>query len=270
MTEACRQQLLHAIVDFRDGQFDPGHGLLRTSGDAGGAGCESLHYALALLETAERSRVGRAEAILHTVIDNLIRSLRHPSGIPDVAPATLADAGMMLLLVWHRHHRRLSTPLSRRLAETIPEIALRIRKKTSSARDLFVLLATGKLCPDDTLIRDALARLPDLRPKLRLTPFPADDFTENLIALHATENHVNHPETLAPVETLLVHAWEQITEYPDNPPAPPLPLPLAILRHRITFGATPLSLPTPLPVHHLPELLLSLVVSPRLPDAIPT
>jgi hypothetical protein len=273
MTEARRQQLLHAIVDTWDRVFDSDCGLLRASGNTATgavvAGYESLRYALALLETAERSRVGRAEAILHTVLDGVTRSLGQSSGKPDVAPEALTDVGMILLLVWHRHRRRLSAPLSQRLTGTIPAVALRIRENTPSARELFILLATGEMYFDDTLIRDALVRLPDLRPKLRLMPSPANDFSANLIALYAIENHVRHPDALRHTKALLVHAWQQIAFRHRGAEAPAPPAPIAVLANRITFGAAGGAfLSAAGATCDCSDLLLSLVVNPWLPNEI--
>ncbi|AHF91197.1 hypothetical protein OPIT5_14230 [Opitutaceae bacterium TAV5] len=262
MTEGHRQELLHAIVDNWDRTFDPGSCLLQTGDAADATAYESIHYALALLETAERSRVGRAEAILGRILDRQAYLRRIASSTP-VDPASL---GMILLLVWHQHHRRLSTPLCQHVTETIRDTAGLACKDAVDTRGIFVLIAAGEMSFDSSLIHNGLARLRDLR----LTPSPADDFAANLIALHAIENHVRHPDALVLTEKLLVRTWRQIAQRPSgNPLCLPNGLsPLAVLFSRITCGAARIDLPVRLSPRRKSGWLLSLIVNPRLPDDI--
>ncbi|MET0263519.1 MAG: hypothetical protein ABW223_11515, partial [Rariglobus sp.] len=101
ITDEHRRNHLDRLVEAWDRIFDPEIVGLRHAGRKSPRGIappceESLHYALALLEMAERSRQGRAEAIIHRLVDG---------------PAPAGFGALTLSLIWHRHRRRLPSAL---------------------------------------------------------------------------------------------------------------------------------------------------------------
>lgn len=109
MSEFARRRGLQLIVDHGDERFDPDLGLLlparaSSTADRGGALVESAHYALALLELAEFSRQGRAEAIIDRIIETDTSGKR-----------TEPFLALALFSIRARHRRRLSVDLVGRL-----------------------------------------------------------------------------------------------------------------------------------------------------------
>ena len=110
MLEHIRRKRVAEIVECGDRCFDPSSGLLHLPSDAAACPVSSsaeaavLCYALGLLELAERSRQGRAEAI----IARAVRERPHPAR---EGGGTVA-AAMALLLIWHRHRRILPAGVS--------------------------------------------------------------------------------------------------------------------------------------------------------------
>ncbi|WP_043586404.1 hypothetical protein [Geminisphaera colitermitum] len=219
MTEARRQQLLHAIVDVWDRQFDPSTGLLPPPATLS---C-NLHYAFALLETAERPRMGRAEA--------LISRITHAILLPPPPPSA---TGFPLALIWHRHRMRLVPALQELISSTLQHFASTLRQRSSrdlDALDVFVMLSVAEFTFDSVMLAQALDQFDQLG---RLIAAPAspltsdgtrtrhahiaagDHWTPILIALHLMENHVRHPAVLERIEALHNSAWKQLRSLPPD------------------------------------------------------
>ncbi|AHF94391.1 hypothetical protein OPIT5_14260 [Opitutaceae bacterium TAV5] len=255
MTESRRQQLLHAIVDAWDHQFDPGTGLLPPPASLS---C-NLYYALALLETAERSRMGRAEALVRRIASSQPPSAAHACG----------DIGVPLLLIWHRHHLRLSSSLQPLIIDTLrqtasapPDAANRAIPPTpASAAAIFIQLAVAELTYDAPLLASALPRFQQLCDALENGRAPAPPaFADFLLILHTMENHLQSPGIAARLVPVLLRLWDTL----DLSSSLRSPI-LAILIERATPGpvaAGPLEKsPLDIPSLNAAALLHSLTIN---------
>lgn len=196
MIEARRQQLLHAIVDEWDSRFDPEVALLPPPA----AHSENLDYALALLETAERSRMGRAEALIRRVLDRL--------------PGD--ETGFPLLLIWHRHRRRLTPEVAGKIREAICRTAEKLaRRDDARAVDrmafakIFVSLASAEIEDDSRRLGQGRARLDSLaaETKDRAT---VPDAGMALAGLHAIATYVRDPHARWQAGRLLEKIWSDV------------------------------------------------------------
>ncbi|CAM3009991.1 hypothetical protein [Rariglobus hedericola] len=158
ITDEHRRNHLDRLVEAWDGIFDPEivglrHSGLKSPRNPSPACEESLHYALALLEMAERSRQGRAEAIINRLVD------------PSTPPGTGA---LTLSLIWHRHRRRLPSALTEKIALNLEKSATSIRYSDTNRKsavppeainEIFVLLSAARILDDATLRTHAINRL---------------------------------------------------------------------------------------------------------------
>lgn len=224
ITEARRRQYLHEVVEAWDAEFDPEVGVLlragaegrRAQGQATDGACareESMHYAFALLELAERARQGRAEAIMSRVID-----------LP--SPPETEDVALALMLIWHRHRRRLPKILADKIASAIVGAADRIKNIDTVYRasagpgaminDLFVLLSAAKITDSDDWMARALDRLRELQKAFGSTaPFPvkvgSDDVATGLAGLHAISSHISDERVSESVALLSSRFWQEVS-----------------------------------------------------------
>ncbi|EIP97974.1 hypothetical protein OpiT1DRAFT_02424 [Opitutaceae bacterium TAV1] len=264
MIEAHRRELLHAIVSAWDDVYDPGPGLLPS-----GSRYKSLCYALALLELAECSRLGRAEAIVARIIDT--------PGVPSRRIRRQDDErvsiGFTLSLLWHRHHRRLDPALRRRLSPTIVHMVGNIRKlPAGDLAEIFVLHTAAGLTGDDDLSNDVAVCLRDRlhiaqRDRPAATGEDSAGRLRELLMLHAFENHLRHfAPARGAIEVLIDLAWRKIAHRLKRPDDFHEDLALATLLDRATHGAVALRLPPETIDCDPVDLLFALVVIPRIPD----
>lgn len=208
ITDQHRRNHLDSLVEAWDGIFDPEivglrHSIIKSTSPRASNCEESLHYALALLEMAERSRQGRAEAIIN----------RHAEATtPPVASA------LTLSLIWHRHRRRLPPALTGKITLNLGASANRIRsmdtdKNTPSPtaiNEIFVLLSAARILEDETLRTHALTRLNTV---VHHRPLPARvsreasarDLAVALAGLRAIDTYIAGADAPAPTETALLH-----------------------------------------------------------------
>lgn len=237
------------MADHGDRHFDPVTGLLRLP-MAGYRNVhaehlddtprhplrESLAYALVLLELAERSRQGRAETIIDRVLalqETADRGAETfglwPYFLEEPVPAwprpdfNWADFnGMMLLLVWHRHQRRLPADLAERIVAALRRAALCIRRRNVdlnytniAIKGTFVTLSTAEIARDEELLAYAIDRLE----RLRDTVAAAGAFAEynspayaavSLSGLHAIATYVAAPRARELLAPLLARFWDDV------------------------------------------------------------
>lgn len=197
---------------------------------------ESLLYALVLLEMADRSLQGRAEAILAWVIDLQETSdpeaktyglwpyfMEEPVPVWPWPDFNWADFnGTALLFIWHRHRRRLPRPLLARLVEALRRAAVCIRRRNVdlnytniAIKGTFVTLSTAEVTGDAELLAYALDRLE----RLRATVAAAGAFVEynsptyaaiSLTGLHAMETYVRDERARPAVASLLARFWSDV------------------------------------------------------------
>lgn len=224
ITEEHRRHYLHQIVEAWDQVFDPGSGFLCPFGpeprharsaqtEGRHAQEESMHYALALLELAERSRQGRAEAIITRIID-----------LPEASASQ--GLAMTLLLIWHRHRRRLPRALLEKIVLTVVGSARRILAQKpgrsplppgTRINDLFVLLSVAKITDDEDLMSRAVEQLDRLQENFGLAgPLlragDPDDAAAGLAGLHAIDNHISDPRVTERMEVLLSRFWREVAD----------------------------------------------------------
>jgi len=252
MNESRRRQLLQRMAAYGDRNFDPAAGLLRLPMD-GYRNVhaehlddtprhplrESLCYALVLLELADRPLQGRAEAIMERVIalqeaasaDPALRGLwpyflEEPVAAWPWPDLNWADfIGMALLVIWHRHRRRLPARLRARIVESVHRAAgcIRLRNVDLNYTNIaikgsFVTLSAAELTDDRALLDYALDRLA----RLRDTVAEAGAFAEynsptyaavSLAGLHAIAAYAAHPEARELVEPLLARFWDDVARH---------------------------------------------------------
>lgn len=249
MNEARRRQLLQDMADYGDRHFDPAAGLLRLPMDGyrnvhaehlddtlRHPVRESLYYALVLLELADRALQGRAEAIIDHVIalqdvasaKPALRGLwpyflEEPVAVWPWPDLNWADFnGMALLLIWHRHRRRLSAGLRARIVEAVHRAARCIRLRNVdlnytniAIKGCFVTLSAAETTDDRELFDYAIARLE----RLRDTVAANGGFAEynsptyaavSLAGLHAITSYVAHPSARAFAEPLIDRLWNDV------------------------------------------------------------
>lgn len=251
MNEFYRREYLQRMADHGDRHFEPEAGLLRLP--MGGYRNvhsehldetprhpvrESLAYALVLLELAERSLQGRAEAIIARVIG------LQDSGDPRAKTYGLwpyfqeepvakwpwpdfnwADFNAMtLLFVWHRHRRRLGAALVEKITEAIRRASVCIRRRNVdlnytniAIKGTFVTLSAAEVTGDAELLGYAMDRLG----RLRETVMAAGGFVEynsptyaavSLAGLHAMDSYVRDERAHAPVAQLLERFWDDVAD----------------------------------------------------------
>ncbi len=249
MNESRRRQLLQAMADHGDRHFDPSAGLLRLpmtnyrnvhaehlDTTPRHPLRESLYYALVLLELAERSRQGRAETILDRVL--ALQDTRDPEaktfGLwpyfqeepvaawpwPDYNWADFN--GMTLLLIWHRHQRRLPVELAERLVTSLRRAALCIRRRNVdlnytniAIKGTFVTLSTAEITRDEELLTYAMDRLERLRDTVAATGAFAEYNSPtyaavSLAGLHAIATYVASPRARELLAPLLARFWDDV------------------------------------------------------------
>ncbi|EIQ01805.1 hypothetical protein OpiT1DRAFT_00380 [Opitutaceae bacterium TAV1] len=217
MIEARRQQLLHRIVNAWDRVFDPATGCLPSPRTAGKSRCPetlSLHYALALLETSETSRRGRAESVIARVLDRQVHAAL-------IAPLAL----MGLLLIWHRHRRRLMPDLQRRIKDRLlHDGAACVPLPTPARMDEAVIIAwiqiaAAELGDDCERLESAVHQCMELRTVIFPGATPGGEEREAgggdesgmaLAGLHAMAAHIRHPGVLRLVARLRETLWEYV------------------------------------------------------------
>lgn len=238
------------MADHGDRHFDPAAGLLRLP-MTGYRNVhaehldetprhpvrESLSYALVLLELAERSRQGRAETILERVLslqdsaDPAAKTfglwpyfLEEPVSSWPRPDFNWADFnGMTLLLVWHRHQRRLAPELAARLLAALRRAARCIRRRNVdlnytniAIKGTFVTLSTAEITRDEALLAYALDRLERLRDTVAATGAFAEYNSPtyaavSLAGLHAIATYVESPRARGPLAPLLARFWAEIS-----------------------------------------------------------
>lgn len=174
MMEHIRRKRIVEIVECGDRCFAPSSGLLHLPEEGAGGPASSsaeaavLCYALGLLELAERSRQGRAEAIIARAVGDCPAS--SGGGVGMVA------AGMTLLLIWHRHRRILSANVSGgilgRLGRDVPVAAEGggIREgEMGGIPALSMAFAVGGALEDERMMASAL----DALARVRIAPCSA-------------------------------------------------------------------------------------------------
>jgi hypothetical protein len=214
ITDEHRRNHLDRLVEAWDGIFDPEivglrHSGLKSPRNPPPACEESLHYALALLEMAERSRQGRAEAIINRLVD----------------PATPPGAGAPTLpLIWHRHRRRLPSALIEKIALNLVSSATSIRNldtkiKSSAATDaineIFVLLTAARITGDESLRAHAIDRLntpADNHPlAARASKDTAvRDLAVALAGVRAIDTYIAEADSAALIQPALLHFQNEI------------------------------------------------------------
>lgn len=259
MTETRRQQLLHALVDTWDHQFDPITRLL----PAPAGSSDNLHYALALLETAERSRMGRAEALTAHVIATW----------PPSSPAGFA---LPLFTIWQRHRARLSSALQIKIENSFKDTSALPRQPAASpeppstnhllkhADSIFV--AVYQSPPQSA---KALARFNEFADTVE-SIHPGELFPPELIhllfSLHAIESCIQEPDITDRLSAVCHRLWNAL-EHLSSPR--PLAAEMLIERAALTsahsisiedFKRTLQQSP-----RDIPDILQSLVVSLNLP-----
>ena len=251
MNETHRREYLQRMADYGDRNFDPVVGLLQLPMDGyrnvhaehlddtlRHPVRESLSYALVLLEMSDRALQGRAESILTRVVD--LQEASDPDAkefglwpyfLEELVPVwpwpdfNWADFnGMTLLLIWHRHRRRLSAALADRIIEAIRRAAVCIRRRNVdlnytniAIKGTFVTLSAAEVTGDAELLDYAIDRL--LR--LRDTVASAGAFAEynsptyaavSLAGLHAMETYVRDERARSVVTMLLTRFWGEVSE----------------------------------------------------------
>jgi hypothetical protein len=214
ITDEHRRNHLDRQVEAWDGIFDPEIVGLRHSGPKSprnpSPACEeSLHYALALLEMAERSRQGRAEAIINRLVD----------------AATPAGAGALTLsLIWHRHRRRLPSALAEKIALNLGRSANRIRSTDTNGKtaypseainEIFVLLSAARILNDETLRAHAINRLNPTADNRRLPArapkdVTARDLAVTLAGFRAIDTYIAGADAASLIEPALLHFQNEI------------------------------------------------------------
>lgn len=239
------------MADYGHRRFDPAAGLLCLSMDSyrnvhsehldltpRHPVRESLNYALILLELSERSLQGRAEAIIERVLS--LQETADPSALnhglwpyfleepvkawpwPDLNWADFN--AMTLLLIRHRHCRRLGASLLKEIDAAIGRAALCIRRRNVdlnytniAIKGTFVTLSAAEIAGDADLLGYALDRLR----RLRDTVAAAGAFAEynsptyaaiSLAGLHSIASYVAHPEAAALVAPLVERFWSDVSE----------------------------------------------------------
>lgn len=197
------------MVEAWDRIFDPGIVGLRHNGTKSprspASGCEeSLHYALALLEMAERSRQGRAEAIINRLLDS---------------PRPPAAGALTLSLIWHRHRRRLPASLIEKITVSLGKAAHRIRSSDTSSQpdhpsrainEIFVLLSAARILDDEALRSCAIDRFDALAKLACLTAraprgAAARDLAVALAGLRAIDSYIDNSGISAQMGNALLH-----------------------------------------------------------------
>lgn len=249
MNETRRRRLLQAMADHGDRHFDPAAGMLLVP--MGGYRNvhaehlddtprhpvrESLYYALVLLELADRSLQGRAEAIIRRVI--ALQEAGDPAaktyGLwPYFAEAPVASwpwpdfnwadfNGMTLLLIWRRHGRRLSPESGAMIVEAIRRAALCIRRRNVdinytniAIKGTFVTLSAAEVTGDPELLAYAMERLEHLGEAVA----SAGGFAEynsptyaavSLAGLHAIATYVEEARARVLVTPLIERFWRDV------------------------------------------------------------
>ncbi|AHF94068.1 hypothetical protein OPIT5_04425 [Opitutaceae bacterium TAV5] len=261
MTEAVRQSWLHVIVNTWDRAFDPGSGWLCLPGNSrrirehagDGKEVESLYYALALLELADRPRQGRAEAIMARVM-----AWQKTTAIPQAA----RDLGMGLWLIRFRHRTRLPAELRQQLEEACLDAAHLAARTDATAASVFVQLAAAEPGHDDTGMRGLLEDL------MRMVSTASPQETASLlVALHAIESNVRHPLVREQIGPLVVSAWREAARRfgrsgKDRPDAVTTALAMRATQGLAGGAIVP-------EADQLRALLCVLAINLRLPDAFP-
>lgn len=209
ITDEHRRNHLNRLVEAWDLIFDPQIVGLRHSGpkprrNAPACGAESLHYALALLEMAERSRQGRAEAVINRLVE---------------APASRDASALTLALIWHRHRRRLPSALTEKIKFTLGAAANSIHSidtqesltsPAESISGIFVALTAAHIADDTTLHAHAINRLKVLaehaNPPTRAARDAAGrDLAIILAGLRAIDTYIRESGASGPLEAALMH-----------------------------------------------------------------
>lgn len=249
--ESQRQKYLHFMVEHGDRNFDPAAGLLWMSKDTyrnihtehlaatpRHPVRESLYYALVLLELAERSLQGRAETIIGRVID--LQEINDPDlrthGLwPYFLEESVAEwrcpdfnwadfNGMTLLLIRHRHRRRLSAALVARIDSAVARAAVCIRRRNVdlhytniAIKGTFVTLSIAEVAGDAELFAYAINRMERLHEAVEF----AGGFGEynsptyaavSLAGLHAMETYVRDERARAWAASLSRRLWRDVAE----------------------------------------------------------
>lgn len=251
MNESHRRLHLQRMADHGDRFFNPAMGMLRLAmpvhrnvhsehlDDSPRHPVHgSLIYALVLLEMADRALQGRAEAILSRVIDLQETSdpqaktfglwpyfLEEPVPVwpwPDFNGADFN--GTTLLLIWHRHRRRLAPALLGKLVEAIRRAAVCIRRRNVdlnytniAIKGTFVTLSTAEVTGDAELLAYALDRLERLSATVATTGAFAEYNSPtyaaiSLAGLHAMETYVRDERARPLVTSLLTRFWRDVAE----------------------------------------------------------
>lgn len=251
MNEFHRRDHLQRMADHGDRHFDPAAGMLRLPMAAyrnvhsehldetpRHPVRESLNYALVLLEMADRSLQGRAEAILSRVVD--LQETSDPGaktwGLwPYFQEEPVAEwpwpdfnwadfNGMTLLLIWHRHRRRLSAVLAERIVEAIRRAAVCVRRRNVdlnytniAIKGTFVTLSAAEVTGDAELLAYAIDRLERLRETVAATGAFAEYNSPtyaavSLAGLHAMETYVCDVRVRPLLEPLLARFWSDVAE----------------------------------------------------------
>ena len=199
---------------------------------------ESLYYALVLLELADRSLQGRAEAVIRRVI--ALQETGDPQAkTHGLWPYFLEDPvsswpwpdfnwadfnGMTLLLIRQRHGRRLPAPLVGEIERAIMRAAICIRRRNVNLnytniaiKGTFVALSAAEMSGDGELLGYALDRLRRLRDAV----MAAGGFAEynsptyaavSLAGLHAIATYAEDSRARALVAPLIKRFWRDIAE----------------------------------------------------------
>lgn len=267
MIEAHRRALLEEIVSIWDGMFDPFLGRLPL-----GSHRESLCYALALLELAESSRMGRAELLIKQSLHFYRRPPRRM-----LLHTERMTIGFILSLIWLRHHPRLSPALRQYVEGAIVSMADDARRLSVDGLECVFLIITAIAVSGNNKSEDCLeARLAGQFRVMRekTDAESSGDFflpAWELIILHAFENHTRYHSPLREmIEIRLGHAWRKIAcglKHPDASAGYPV---LSLILTRATHGAIPLRLSKADVCNYPSELLFGLVIIPRLPEGTPS
>jgi len=207
ITDEHRRNHLDRLVEAWDRIFDPEivglrHADRKSPRSIDPACEESLHYALALLEMAERSRQGRAEVIINRLLEAPV--------LPGSAPLTLA-------LIWHRHRRRLPSALIEKITSHLGAAAKRIRSintdknspaPSDSINEIFVLLTVARIFDDATLRSRAISHLDSLAGNSSPPPRASRDsavldWATALAGLRAIDTYSQDSAIAAPMEAAL-------------------------------------------------------------------
>jgi hypothetical protein len=247
--ESHRQQYLRHMVSYGDLHFDPAQGLLKlpvngkrsTIAENVGGGArysvrESLDYALVLLERAERSLQGRAEAIISRVIDlQETGSLKEKTqgmwprflGEPvEVLPGDEVIQTnlnvMTLLLIWHRHRRRLRPVLLDKIVQAITQATVCRQLSDSSNHanritGIFVLLSGAEITGDGDLLTHAIYQWERLSAAMMVDGKRSHNCSLRetalcIVGLHAIESYVRNERARAFTEPLLARLWIDVAE----------------------------------------------------------